>query len=259
MAEVETIKKIIEKNELAKPPKVGQVVKGKVVAFGRSSVFLDLGPFGSGVIYGKEFSELKKSLKKLKIGEEIFAKIVDLDNEDGYVELSLKGAQKEMNFEVLKEKMQKREEIEVEIFGVNRGGLLTKILDLPAFIPISQLSPEFYEKLKNKKPKEILKQLQKFVGQKMKVKILSISGQGEIILSEKMVLSEKKKDFLKNYQPGQVVEGTVSAVTDFGVFLEIEPGLEGLIEEPLPEVKKGDHLKARVKEIAEGKIYLSKL
>ncbi len=86
------MEKMSEKNDLLRPPKIGEIVQGKIINKRRASVFLDLGPLGTGIIYGKEFYEAKDKLKNLKIGNTTFAKIIDLENEDGYIELSLTNA-----------------------------------------------------------------------------------------------------------------------------------------------------------------------
>lgn len=244
-----------------KPPKIGEIVEGKVIAKSRSSVFLDLGPIGTGIIYGKEFQEAKEKLKELKIGDKILAKIIDLENEEGFVELSVKDAAKELNFEVLRKKKEIGEEISVKILGANKGGLITKVSGIPAFLPVSQLSLEHYPKVEGDKAK-ILKELQKFVGKILEVKILSLDPKNEqIILSEKAVNFDKKREILKNYKVGDIVEGEISALTDFGAFLKFgSENFEGLI--PISELegknlKIGEKVKAKIIKILNEKIWLS--
>ena len=124
-----------------RPLKVGEIVQGKVVSSGMASLFLDLGSWGTGIIYGKEFYEAKEKLKELNMGDTIFVKVVDLDNEDGYIELSLTKAGREIAWEQLKEKKEKDETIKVKILGANKGGLLAKVSDIPAFLPVSRGLP----------------------------------------------------------------------------------------------------------------------
>ena len=76
--------------EIVPPPKIGEIIEGAVSATGRSSLFLDLGPKGIGIIYGSEFYKAKDSLKHLKQGEKITAKVIGLENDEGYRELSVK-------------------------------------------------------------------------------------------------------------------------------------------------------------------------
>ena len=96
-----------EKPNLIKLPKIGDIIEGTIIGTGKSSVFIDLGNFGAGIIYGREFYEVRETLKKIKIGDKIFAKIVDLENEQGYIELSLKEACSLLTWQSLQEKKEK--------------------------------------------------------------------------------------------------------------------------------------------------------
>lgn len=98
---------MLDKIDLLKPLKLGEIAQGKIIGKGRASVFLDLGVWGTGIIYGKEFYEAKSKLKDLKIGDSVFTKIIDLENEAGYIELSLTSAGKELAWKELKEKKRK--------------------------------------------------------------------------------------------------------------------------------------------------------
>ena len=261
------MKELIEKNDLLKPLKVGDIVEGKIIGTGRAALFLDLGTFGTGLIYGKEFYEAKEKLKDLKIGDRVFAKIIDLENESGYTELSLSGASREMAFEVIRQKKEKSQNLLVKILGANKGGLVAEVSDIPAFLPVSQLSPEHYPRVEGADKIKILKELQKFVGQTLEVKILDFSPRDEqIILSERAKIFEIKKEILKNYKVGDIVKGEISGVTDFGAFLKFDD-LEGLIhiseldwriiEDPTEIVKVGDKVRAKIIEIQNDRVFLS--
>ena len=261
------MKELIEKNDLLKPLRVGDIVEGKIIGTGRAALFLDLGTFGTGLIYGKEFYEAKEKLKELKIGDKVFAKIIDLENESGYTELSLSGASREMAFEVIRQKKEKSQNLLVKILGANKGGLVAEVSDIPAFLPVSQLSPEHYPRVEGADKIKILKELQKFVGQTLEVKILDFSPRDEqIILSERAKIFEIKKEILKNYKVGDIVKGEISGVTDFGAFLKFDD-LEGLIhiseldwriiEDPTEIVKVGDKVRAKIIEIQNDRVFLS--
>ena len=75
-----------------KAPAIDDVVEGPVVAVGRARVFVDLAPFGTGIIYGREYLSARETLKNVHIGDLITAKVVGSDNEEGYIELSLREA-----------------------------------------------------------------------------------------------------------------------------------------------------------------------
>src|SRR3990170_5444079 len=73
-----------------KAPLVDDLVEGPVLEIKKSSVFVDLKPFGTGIIYGREFINAKDIIKKISIGDMVKAKVVERENENGYIELSLK-------------------------------------------------------------------------------------------------------------------------------------------------------------------------
>ncbi|GAI04062.1 unnamed protein product, partial [marine sediment metagenome] len=148
------------KTEIICPPKVGEIVEGKILSRGRSSVFLDLGAKGIGIIYGKEFFGAKDVLKNLKIGDTLFTKVINLETGDGYRELSLTAASQELAWEELKKMKEKGEIFEVQIKGANKGGLVCEVKGIPAFLPASQLLPAHYPKVENGEPLKIASELQ---------------------------------------------------------------------------------------------------
>jgi small subunit ribosomal protein S1 len=274
------MKEIIEKDNLLKPPKIGEIVEGKIISKGGSTLFLDLGRWGTGIIYGKEFQEAKETLKNLKIGDKIFAKIIDLENEEGYIELSISQAGMELAWEALRQKKEKGESLVIKILGANKGGLLTEISGITGFLPVSQLSSEHYPKVEGGDSTKILRELQKFIGKEMRVQIFDLDQKTEkLILSEKATETEKIKEILKNCKVGDVVEGEITGLTDFGAFIKFLPpkaqrtkdgspeSVEGLIhiseldwqlvEDPAEIVKLGEKVKAKIIEISGDKVSLS--
>ena len=146
-----------ELNNLLRPQKIGDIVDGQVIGIGRSSIYVDLGPVRTGIIYGKEFLKAKDTLRNLKIGDKLFAKIIELENEEGYIELSLKEASQEIGWTKLMKEKEKTETLLVKITGANKGGLLTEVSGIPAFIPVSQLSHEHYPRVEGGESTKILR------------------------------------------------------------------------------------------------------
>lgn len=217
------------------PFSVGSTVEGKVVARDRSAIFIDLGAFGTGIIYGKEFYLAKEAIKSLNIGDKVFAKIIELENDDGYRELSLKDASKELNWQKLKEIKEKGDILKVKITGVNKGGLLTDFNSIPAFLPVSQLAPEHYPRVADADKQKILKELQKFIGKTLEVKILDLIAQeNKLILSEKAKAEEKIKEILKIHKKGDIIEGEITGVADFGAFIRFPLSSESSQKEETP-------------------------
>lgn len=260
------------------PLSIGSTVEGIVVARDRSALFIDLGLLGTGIIYGKEFYEVKEVIKNLKIGDKVFAKIVDLENDEGYKELSLRDATKEISWQKLREMKDQSQILNVRITGVNKGGLLTSLDGIQAFLPVSQLAPEHYPRVADADKQKILKELQKFIGKILEVKILDLlAEENKLILSEKAKTEEKIKEILKDYKKGDIIEGKITGIADFGVFikfpasenqeLEEKPGIEGLIhiseldwqlvENPAEIVELGEIIKAQIININNNQVFLS--
>jgi small subunit ribosomal protein S1 len=270
------IKDIIKKVDTATSQlSVGSTVEGKVVARDRSSLFIDLGINGTGIIYGREFYNVKEIAKSLEIGDKVHAKIVELENDEGYRELSLKDATKEISWQRLKELRDSEQILSVRITGVNKGGLLTSLDNIQAFLPVSQLAPEHYPRVADADKSKILKELQKFIGKTLEVKILDLlATENKLILSEKAKSEEKTKETLKNYNRGDVVDGEITGIADFGAFIKFPADaedkndqIEGLIhiseldwqlvENPVEVVKVGETVKAQIININNNQVFLS--
>lgn len=251
------------------PPRVGEIVEAKLISRGKGLMFFDLGNKGIGVVYGKEFLQARESLKNLRIDEAVFAKVVNLETDEGYRELSLAEANQELNWEDLAKAKEKGEAIEVQIKSANKGGLICPIKGIPGFLPASQLSPENYPKVEGAEPAKIAQELQKLVGKKIRVKIFDLNpAEKKLILSEKSAKKDKIEEELTNYQVGDVVEGEISGVTNFGAFIKFGKNLEGLIyaaeinasketRDPARILKIGEKLNIRISEINNGRVYFS--
>ncbi|MBL7156351.1 MAG: S1 RNA-binding domain-containing protein [Candidatus Pacebacteria bacterium] len=280
------MEKFIENESLKKffqPPNIGELIKGTMIIKEKASLFLDLGSFGTGVIQGQEFIRAKSFLKDKEPGDEISAKITNIDNDQGYIELSLAEARKELDWIQTKEIKKTGESFLVKISKANKGGLMAEIGDILAFLPVSQLSPENYPRVEDGDQSKILQELQKFIGQEMKVKILTLDAkQKTIILSEKKAKLEKTKQALESYKIGDVVQGEITGVVDFGAFMKFLPSeslvkenpsakeensIEGLIhvseldwqliQDPRKVIKSGEKVKAKIIDISNGKVSLS--
>ena len=218
------MKELIEKEifkPLFSPPGQGDVIRGKIIGKQRSALFLDLGTFGTGTVVGKEFQGAKRLIRDLEIGQEITAKVVDLDNDDGYIELSVAEAQKEVAWEELKKKKENNQSFPIIITKANKGGLMAEIEGTTGFLPVSQLKPEHYPKIENGDQEKIFQKLQKFIGEELKVIVLSLDPKQKILIfSEKQADLEKNKEVLKNYKVGDIVEGKITGIVDFGAFIK---------------------------------------
>ena len=248
-------------------PKVGDTIEGEVFAINKSGLFVDLEKFKTGIVLTKELRESPDQFRDVKIGDKIPVKIIEQENEDGYVEVSLRQAGAEQGWEELEKKMQKKETIKAKVLKANKGGLILDIDRIGAFMPVSQLSGEHYPRVEGGEAQKILQQLQKLVGKVLEVKIINLNPREEkLIVSEKAIQEKSVEETIKKYKVGNIVKGTVTGIVAFGVFVKFN-NLEGLvhiselayqlIENPKDIVEIGKEVRAKIIEIDKDKISLS--
>jgi len=255
----------------AKPitmPKVGDLVHGTVLSRRGPTMYVDLDPYGTGVVYGREFYNARDIIKQLKEGAAVTAKVVELENEEGYLELSLREAGQDKMWQEAEECMRSREPFPLRVFSANKGGLVIYWQGVQGFLPVSQLAAKHYPRVEGGDKGKILSELQKFVGETLDVIILDVDPkESKIIFSEKNVESDEMKEVLAKYKVGDIVEGEVTGVVDFGIFIRIEEGLEGLahiseldwglVENPSDLFEVGKRVAAKIINVEGGKISLS--
>lgn len=248
----------------------GDLIEAALLSKESKTAYFNLGKFGTGVVYGLEYQNAKDILKNIEPGEKLSAKVVIIDNEDGFIELSLAGAHKQKEWHELKDIMEKDEVMTVKIAGANSGGLIVNINNIKAFLPVSHLSNKNYPKIENSDKNEIVKELRKLVNTELKVKIIDINPRAnKLIISEKEAVEEDIKKLLANYKVGDVIEGVISGVTNFGAFVSFtdNPAIEGLmhiseighrlIEHPKEIIKLGDAVKVKIVDIKDSQVFLS--
>lgn len=250
------------------PPVIGDLVEGPVIAIEKSSVYIDLAPFGTGIIYGREFIIARDVIKKINVGDVIAAKIVDNTHKEGYLELSLKEARQALIWSEAETAIKEKKTLDLLVKEANKGGLMIEWQGIIGFLPASQLKAEHYPKVADGDKDKILEELKKLVGTRLQVAIITADPkEGKLIFSEKGQENKEKEKVVSKYEIGDEVEGTVTGVVDFGVFIKLEEGLEGLVhiseidwglvDDPRNFVKVGQKIKAKIIEIKDGKISLS--
>jgi small subunit ribosomal protein S1 len=250
------------------PPSVGDFIEGPVIAVEKARVFIDLHPFGTGTIYGREFMNARDILRKVNIGDSIVAKVVDEGNEDGYIELSLKEARQALIWGEAEDAISHKKVFELPVKEANKGGLIIEWQGIQGFLPASQLKAEHYPRVEDGDKDKILEELKKFVGQKLAVSIITADAkEGKLIFSEKDPEKKEKEKIVDKYSIGDIIEGTVTGAVDFGVFVKLEEGLEGLVhiseldwglvEDPRTFFRIGEKVTVKIIEIRDGKISLS--
>ncbi|HEY4524676.1 MAG TPA: S1 RNA-binding domain-containing protein [Candidatus Paceibacterota bacterium] len=252
----------------ANPPEAGAIIKGTVIGRGKMALYVDVPPFGTGIIFGREFLNAREIIKAINLGETITAKIVDPEGENGYLELSLKEAKQAIVWSEAKKAQESKTVFELPIKDANKGGLLLDWQGLDGFLPASQLNPEHYPKVPDGDRIKIMDELKRLVGEKLTVRIIDVDPkEGKLILSEKTENAKHRKEVVDKYNLGDVVNGEITGIVDFGAFVKLEENFEGLIhiseidwslvENPRDYFHVGDKVQAKVIEIKEGKISLS--
>jgi len=99
---------LLKEKELPRLPQEGDLIEGKIIKLSKTAIILELGPLGTGIIYGGEWKDNRNVIKNLKLGDTISALVLMPENNDGYVELSIKEATLEKTWSDLKEKKQKQ-------------------------------------------------------------------------------------------------------------------------------------------------------
>ncbi len=248
-------------------PVLSDLVEGKVIEIGSNSIYLDLGPAGTGIIYGRELFDGLGDLKDLKVGDILAANVIELENEDGYIELSFKEANYEKVWKELTRKMEEEEVISTKVLSANKGGLIVKINSIAGFLPVSQLSSKNYPRVEGGDKNKILTLLNQLVNKNLQVKIINLDKDEEkLVVSEKAVQVKEEEKLIKELKIGDKIEGEVSGIVDFGAFVKFK-GLEGLVhisemawqlvEDPRQVIKIGQKIKAKIIGIDGPRISLS--
>lgn len=221
---------LLSENRIPPPPKLGTSVTGKVVNIQNSKILVEIDGTYTGIIAGREAVDSFDTVKKLTEGDEVSAYVVGEENSDGYFILSLRKASREKAWDKLKEMQETGETAEVMIREANKGGLMTEFNGIRAFIPVSQLAPEHYPRVNGANANEILSRLQKFIGKKFTVQVLAAEAdEGKLIFSEKAALGKKRDTAMKKLKIGDKIEGKVTGIVNFGIFIMFNDYLEGLV------------------------------
>jgi small subunit ribosomal protein S1 len=248
-------------------PEPGTVVDGKVITVQKNKILVDLGGVSTGIISGKEAVDSLDTISSLVPGDTVSAFILEPENDEGLIVLSLRKASQQKTWKRFLDYYNNKEVIKVKITEANKGGLLVEVDAIKGFIPVSQLAPLHYPRVNGADSAKILARLQKLVGEMIDVRIINIDEENrKLILSEKEAQNEVRSKALKNIEIGQIVDGKISGVVNFGIFVTFE-GLEGLVhiseiawghvDDPSNFGRLGDPVKIKVIGIEGEKISLS--
>lgn len=212
--------KLFEESYKKQEVRPGNLVKGTVVRVLRDFALLDVGFKSEGQIPLEEFRNLDGEID-VQEGQEFDVVVESLENDRGLVELSKERADAMHAWDDLVEAEKENRTVEGVVINKIKGGMVVNVGGVRAFLPGSQI---------DLKP---IKSLDKLIGKKFSFKILKLNqAKSNIVLSRRAILEKEREsareDFLKNITEGQVVEGFVKNVTDYGAFIDLG-GVDGLL------------------------------
>ncbi|MBN3527650.1 30S ribosomal protein S1 [Paenibacillus apiarius] len=242
--------------------KKGDTVKGAIVKIDDNQAFVSIGYKYDGVIPIRELSAVSvdKASDVVEVGQEVECKVVSIDDEKERLVLSKRQIDSEQSWDLMQQRFDNQEVFEVTVADVVKGGIVADV-GVRAFIPASMVERHFVEDFSDYK------------GRTLRVKVKEIDRENnKLILSQKDVLEEEfeanKQRVMANLQEGQVLEGTVQRLTQFGAFVDVG-GVDGLVhvseiawqhvDKPSDVVQEGQQVKVKVLKVdpANGKISLS--
>lgn len=241
--------------------KKGTTIDGTVISVTPREVLVDIGKKSFGIIAEWELEQVKDYAATLKVGDKITAQVINPENEVGYTILSLRKTSMERRWNILSQKKEKGEDIEVVGLDTAKGGLLVEWQNLRGFIPATQL-----DSFLSSNPVVL-------IGKPIKVKILEVDQSlNRLVLSQKAatlgISPEVMKKRLDKIKQNDILKGIISGIAPFGLFVDIE-GLEGLVHiseiawekvgSPASLYKVGDKVEVMVIDVnqEQGKLNLS--
>ena len=241
----------------------GDIVHGTVVGISDTEVTVDLSYYAEGIIPNGEYSgDPSFSVKQdVNIGDEVDAVVTRMDDGNGNILLSKKAATEILIWDELEKLKEEKTHVKVKITQAVKGGVTGFYEGVRAFIPASKLSLGFTEDLDS------------FVGQEVEAIVITAEKENKkLVLSVRDVLraaaEAEKSKLVSNLNVGLVTEGTVETLTDYGAFVSLGNGLDGLVHisqitnekrlrHPKEVLSVGDKVKVKVTRIEDGKISLS--
>lgn len=255
--------------ELANPPRAfqrGQIVKGIVVAVLENELVVDIGGRTEGIVSGRELKLEGTKLEK-NVGDEVLVYVVKPENEKGQIELSVRRTGTARRWHDLTHAKETNTPVTVRVIEANTGGVIVEIFGgIRGFIPSSHLSPMRVSSDHNaagdkaEAIQKVQSKLAELIGTEMDVVIMEIDREkGRVILSEKYVSNDygpqNSQEALENVSVGNELEGTVSGIRPFGLFVNAQ-GVEGLVHlseiswdkvtNPADHYKVGDKVNVQV-------------
>ena len=212
-------------------PQPGEIRTGMIASISPSQILVSIGAKSEGVVSGRELDQLTPEEREaLKVGEEVHVYVLNPEDENGNVVLSLKRAQEQMSWENVEKLVEGDTTIESKIIGFNKGGLIVGAEGLRGFVPSSQISALRRSQSTGDTPEQ---RWQKMIGQPISVRVIEVDRERRrLILSERAASSESRQSIkervIEELEEGKVYTGRVTSLANFGAFININ-GADGLV------------------------------
>jgi len=239
-------------------PVQGETRQGTIASIGVSQILVSIGTKSEGIITGKEFEAITPDvLATLAVGQVIDVYVINPEDQDGNVVLSINRARDEASWKEAEDKKASGESFNSEIIGYNKGGIIVPLGGLRGFVPSSQISLTRRAGMAGDNPDQ---KWSKMVGEPITVRVIEVDRERRrLILSERAASTETRESvkdrILEDLKEGDVRTGRVTSLADFGAFVNIN-GADGLvhlseiswdrINKPEEVLKIGDEVKVKV-------------
>jgi small subunit ribosomal protein S1 len=239
-------------------PQGGEIRTGIIVDKRPNEILVDIGYKSEGIVSGREIERLSDSIASLQVGDEVPVYVLREDK-DGNLLLSISRAQAEKDWERAEELMASQHIFESPVAAYNRGGVIVKIGQVRGFVPASQLSADSQSQ-GEEQAEDSEERWAQLVGTNLMLKVIDIDRKrNRLILSERLAVREwrrqQKEQLLDRLKEGDVYDGVISSIADFGAFVDLG-GADGLIHlselswnrvnHPSEVVSVGDEVKVQI-------------
>lgn len=212
-------------------PQPGEIRTGMIASISPSQILVSIGAKSEGVVSGRELDQLTPEEREaLKVGQEVHVYVVNPEDENGNVVLSLKRAQEQISWENVEKLVESDTVIDSKVIGFNKGGLIVAVEGLRGFVPSSQISALRRSQSTGDTPEQ---RWQKMIGQPISVRVIEVDRERRrLILSERAASTESRQSIkervIDELEEGKVYTGRVTSLANFGAFININ-GADGLV------------------------------
>ena len=212
-------------------PQPGEIRTGMIASISPNQILVSIGAKSEGVVSGRELEQLTQEEREaLKVGQEVHVFVINPEDENGNVVLSLKRAQEQISWENVEKLVASDTVIDSKVIGFNKGGLIAAVEGLRGFVPSSQISALRRSQSTGDTPEQ---RWQKMIGQPISVRVIEVDRERRrLILSERAASTESRQSIkervIEELEEGKVYTGRVTSLANFGAFININ-GADGLV------------------------------